>query len=415
MRNRILIYGYHGMRNTGADARLLVIRDVLREMVPDAELVVPTFAPGGLDFVDDVTIRHIHPATYPWAAKPLIREADAMILSEGNMLTDEFSKHLVEAFVTALRQAHARDCPSVGLALDSGKLEPKRQPRVRDALNTTALLTVRSAGARDALSALGVNGRLTETADCAVSMSQLESAERARVRESVGLTAPRIHGIAPVDFYMWPAKIRLFGRREDFVRWPFKGTWPNDGRRQSEALAAEWARYCNHLLDDDPEATVALIAMEAVDQRFCRHIRARLSDPDRAVEVRCTELSPKQMAACLEGLASLVTSRYHALVLSLPFRVPYIALGHDTRTQYISREMGLGEWFVDYQERHLGNRLLDKHRALLLSREAVRERISAGLAELRRKDRRNYELLRELLADIGYRPNPLPEAIGEAA
>lgn len=411
MKNRILIYGYHGMRNTGADARLLTIRDAVRELAPDAEIVVPSVHPTNLRYVENVAHAPFHPATYPWAVKKHIANSDMMILSEGNMLTDEFSAHLMKAFVTAIFQAADIGRPSVGLALDSGKLEPSNKPLVRDALNTTSLLTVRSAGASSSLQELGVKRNMEVTADCAVSMRLLDEAEASGVRRAMGMEPGPIHGIAPVDFYMWPAKISLFGRKDDYVRYPFRGTWPNGGREKSEALARQWAEFCNTLLRRDPSARIALISMEAVDERFCRKIRGLISAPERTLELPCSKLTPKRMSACLGGLRSLVTSRYHALLLSMAYAVPYVALGHDTRTRYISQEMGLGQLFVPYDTPNLLEHILETHDKLLQDGERVAAEIQAGMKALRAKDRRNYELLAELLRAVGYKTRPLPEVL----
>jgi len=414
MQNRILIYGYHGMCNIGADSRLLALRDVLARLVPQAELVVPSFHPKNLRYVEGVTHVNIHPATYPWAAKKYIRAADIMILSEGNMLTDEFSVHLMRAFAIALEQARALSVPSVGLALDSGKLDPKNVKRVRDALNSISLLTARSAGAKRSLQEMGVSVPITETADCAVSMCLYTANERKAVRQNVGMNENvNFYGIAPVDFYMWPAVTSIFGKKEEYVRWPFKGTWPNNGKEKTAKLGQSWVTYANHLLAQDSNARIALIAMEAVDERFCIRIKKQVSNPERTVIISCNELTPKQISACLEGLTSLVTSRYHALVLSLPFAIPYIAIGHDTRTRYISDELGVGNYFISYQFNNLSEVVIETHKLLIKNLNYIRSLLQSGFNNLLKKDRINYELLSEVLEKTGYKTNPLQQSLRE--
>jgi len=409
MKNRILIYGYHGMRNTGADSRLLAMRDILAQLVPQAELIVPSFHPTNLRYVDGVTHVNINPATYPWAAKKYIRAADVMILSEGNMLTDEFSKHLMRAFTIAVEQAKTLSVPSVGLALDSGKLEPQHIARVRDALNSMTLLTARSAGAKCSLEKMGVTVPITKTADCAVSMNLLPINERQVVRQKVGMAESKpIYGIAPVDFYMWPAVISLFGQKDEYVRWPFKGTWPDNGKEKNVKLVKNWATYANYLLTKKPNSKIALIAMEAVDERFCLKIREQLHEPERSIIISSIRLTPKQISACLEGLTSLATSRYHALVLSLPFAIPYIALGHDTRTRYISNELGIDDYFVSYQTFDLSDALIEKHETLTKNSCYVHKKIKQGFINLQENDKINYALLSDLLREIGYKTNPFP-------
>jgi hypothetical protein len=54
------------------------------------------------------------------------------------------------------------------------------------------------------------------------------------------------------------------------------------------------------------------------------------------------------MTTLLRGLDLLVTSRYHAAVLSLAAGVPQVAVGHDTRLATLYQDLGLSErWFID--------------------------------------------------------------------
>jgi hypothetical protein len=54
------------------------------------------------------------------------------------------------------------------------------------------------------------------------------------------------------------------------------------------------------------------------------------------------------MTALLRSLDLLITSRYHACVLSMAAFVPQVAVGHDTRLATIYRDLGLKErWFID--------------------------------------------------------------------
>jgi polysaccharide pyruvyl transferase WcaK-like protein len=346
VKNRIFIYGYHGLRNIGAESRLIAIVNALRAMVPATEIVVNSFHRTNLAYLRGATVDYFHPATYRLAGRRRIAAADALILSEGNMLTEAFTKHMLVACITALEQARALGVASVGLALDSGTMSPTRRDRVVRALDSTALLTVRAPGAAEELRTLGVTTQLPVTADCAPSMPLPNDQVRNRIRESLGFDDGPVHGIAPVDFFMYPARMALVGRREDFVRWPFKATWPDDGRQRSERLVENWAAYGQYLLSLEPRARVALIVMDPSDIGVARRIRERIACPERTMLLAGVDLDPFEMSAALGELTTIATSRYHALVMPLAYAVPYVALGHDTRTRFISEELGVSEYFV---------------------------------------------------------------------
>jgi len=153
VKNRIFIYGYHGLRNIGAESRLIAIVNALRAIVPGAEIVVNSFHRSNLDYLQGARVDYFHPATYKLAGKRRIAASDALILSEGNVLTEAFTKHMLVACMTALEQAQALGVASVGLALDSGTVSASRRNRVVRALDSTALLTVRAPGAAEELKA----------------------------------------------------------------------------------------------------------------------------------------------------------------------------------------------------------------------------------------------------------------------
>ncbi len=411
MKNRVLLYGYHGFRNIGAESRLVATVEALRAIAPRAEIAVNTFHRQNLDYLRQpgVVLEYFHPATYAFAGRRRIASADVVVMTEGNMLTESFSKHMVLGFTTAVEQAERLGVPSVGLALDSGSLSPERVPRVAAALNSMRLLTVRAPGAAEALRAMGVTRELEITADCALSMRPPSDAIREAVWRRYSLDHGPVYGIAPVDFFMYPARMALIGRRDDFVRWPFKATWPNEGRLASERLVKAWVEYGKHLLAD-PAARLMLVVMDPSDVGIARSVLAGLAESDRVIFLSGQELDPVEMSAALSALRTIATSRYHALVMPLLYAVPYIALGHDTRTRFISDQLDVGAYFIPHDEPNLANELKERHEMLVANEQAVRNRLDRGFRELKRRDALNYSLLGSLLAKLGYETVDAPAA-----
>lgn len=409
-KNRLFIYGYNGFRNIGADCRILAIVENMRKLVPDAELVVNSFHRSRMDFVHGATVDYFHPATYSFAAKSRIRRSDATILCEGNMLTDEFSAHMARAFLIAMRQGEELDVPTIGLALDAGVLGAALEREVVEAMNTMEVITARSRASADVLRRKGVRARIEVTADCAVNMTLPTAAHQRLVRERAGMLDGPVYGIAPVDFFMFPAKIALFGRSEDYVRWPFKGTWPEDGRVRGAKLIDEWVAHCRYLLSTDPRAKVAIFALDPSDTAFSRRLWRAIGQPERTILVIGEEHPPLDVSAMLGGLWSMATSRYHGLVLPLCYEVPYIAVGHDTRTLYISQELGLEHSFVDYRAPSLRAELRDRHERMLSEHDDLQTRIGRGLADMRRRDLDNYRVVGEVLEQIGHHVEPVVAA-----
>lgn len=265
--NQIFLYGYHGFRNIGAEARLVSIMEHLREEFPRVRFLVSTWDRHSMNFLRDldsnVELAYINPANYRWGARKYIESSRVMVLCEGNMLTERFSPLMVNTFWTAMKQARQYGTMAMGIALDSGTIAPRKRPGVAQELDSLEALTLRTPAAADELKSMGVHRNLQVTADCALSMSvpsasmQNEMAERFRFQGRV------VHALAPVDFYMWPAKVSFVGTKSSYLRYPIKLTWgEGEGKADSQRLVADWTAYANSLLADDESAVLALTVME---------------------------------------------------------------------------------------------------------------------------------------------------------
>jgi polysaccharide pyruvyl transferase WcaK-like protein len=123
------------------------------------------------------------------------------------------------------------------------------------------------------------------------------------------------------------------------------------------------------------------------------------------------------MTALLRSLDLLVTSRYHAAVLSLAAAVPQIAVGHDTRLDTLYRDLGLHEeWFLTPDRL---NGLAERVRKLLASPDLQRERLGRGHAEHLARAQQNRRLLSgfvaECLSGVKLAGFPAQEPEGGAA
>lgn len=316
---------------------------------------------------------------------------------------------MVMTFTIALEHANALNVKSVGLALDSGRLSDNIRPRVIGALETTSLLTVRSPGAARELRGLGLNRSVTATADCAFSMRLPTEEQRRQVGQRLGWLGRPVHAVAPVDFYMWPAKIAPFGRRDEYVRWPFKATWPGDGKTKSAQLVVDWARYARHLLARDPNALVAVVVMDPSDRTIAAKVERSIDEPGRTCLLSGADFTPRQMSAAFSFLSSMATSRYHAMVLPLAYGVPVIALGHDTRTHFLAEQLDLEQYFVRFDAPDRLSQMIEHSEELAADQPDLRMQILAGVERLRERDARNYSGVAALLENGSSTKNCEPD------
>ncbi|MGZ4857189.1 MAG: polysaccharide pyruvyl transferase family protein, partial [Methanobacteriaceae archaeon] len=110
------------------------------------------------------------------------------------------------------------------------------------------------------------------------------------------------------------------------------------------------------------------------------------------------EFNASQMTSILCELALLVTSRYHASVLSLRALVPQIAVGHDPRLTSLYLDLGLyDDYFISHDDPHLWEVLKKKVDLLLRYPNLQREQLEKGYQEQMSLAHENKNLLQKFL------------------
>src|SRR5512136_1731898 len=125
---KVLLVGYNGANNTGAEALLLSdIKDVRAVLGPDALITVPTLNESNLRrYVQEGPNLRIAPipTIFPFALRQLVAENDLIMLVEGSTYMDTWTSSLLWAFLWASHCAHAMNKPCLAYAVDAGQLSP---------------------------------------------------------------------------------------------------------------------------------------------------------------------------------------------------------------------------------------------------------------------------------------------------
>jgi polysaccharide pyruvyl transferase WcaK-like protein len=403
---RILLIGYNGANNTGAEALLLAdIADVREVFGPRARITIPALDPANLHRyvggIPGVRVEHL-PTIFPLTVRRLVREHDLVILVEGSAYMDTWTSALLWYFLWATRCAAVDDTPCLAYAVDAGELRPRNQRLVRREASRTDLIVARSAAAADRLRSWGVTAPIESTADNAFTFEP-DPADADWLRGAWPDAGPAPIGIAAVDLFLWPVVIRPFGRRADRYRWPYSFSRSPARSRASSRLAHGYARIADRAVSERGRS-VSLICMEELDEAIARAILARMRHPDRARIFSSRDLDASKMTVLLRSLGGLLTSRYHASVLSLAAGVPQAAVGHDLRLRTLYEELGIDHAFVAAGSgADLANRPGDLDEMLSAASARMDEVLAAagdasaaligGYDRHRRDARRNRELL----------------------
>ncbi|MGZ8617878.1 MAG: polysaccharide pyruvyl transferase family protein [Actinomycetota bacterium] len=416
---RILLIGYNGANNTGAEALLLAdLADIRTVFGPHAPITIPALEPANLRrYVGDapgVRVERL-PTIFPLTVRRLVREHDLVMLVEGSAYMDTWTSALLWYFLWATRCATVHGTPCIAYAVDAGQLDPRNQRLVQRHASRTDLIVTRSTAAAERLRSWGVTAPIEATADNALTFRPTEQ-DRGWLQAVWPDAGPAPIGIAAVDLFLWPVVIRPFGRRADRYRWPYSFSRSPARRRASARLAEGYARIADRAVVEHGRS-VALICMEELDETFAEAIRTRMRRPERARIFSSRDLDASRMTVLLRSLGGLLTSRYHASILSMAAGVPQVAVGHDLRLRTLFEELDLGRCFVGPGD---GGDLAQDLTALDAMVHAASARLDDVLAAPRdvtrallggyerhlRDARRNRELLTTFANEHGWGPVP---------
>ena len=403
---KVLLVGYNGANNTGSEARLLsIIEDVRSVLGPHTEITVPTLNEENLRRYlkedEHLNITPI-PSIFFFAVDRLVREHDLVLLVEGSCYMDTWTSALLWAFLWATHSAHRQKRPCVAYAVDAGHLSRFNKWLVRREASKTDLIITRTRYAADRLEEIGVNAPITSTADCAFTFQEdpddhdfLEkiwsesTADPGRGDDVVGL--------AVVDFSLWPVVIRPLGRKKDLYKWPYYFSRSKERKKAYEQLVEGWSREADRIIEKH-DKKVVIICMEELDQPLAEDILQMMKNKDKCKIVSSKKYNASQMTSMLCKLDLLVTSRYHAAVLSLRSGVSQIAVAHDPRLTSLYQDLHLyQDYFICHDDPHLWEDLTRKVDLLLGNPDLERPHLKRGLQDQLSLSQKNPILLEEFL------------------
>ncbi len=405
---RVLMLGYNGANNTGAEALLLAdIEDVRAVLGPQAVITIPSLNPQNLRrYVKETpNLRIVHLPTIFFATMHrLVRENDLVMLVEGSTYMDTWASAMLWIYLWTTHCAHRMGKPCLAYAVDAGEIKsPFNRWLVRREASQTTKIITRAAAAAERMRSFGVSAPMDVTADNAFSF-RTDPADAGLLFRLWPEAGTDVVGMALVDFYQWPVVMKPWGPKEDCYKWPFYFTHTPERTQATETLARSYAALADDVIARYGKA-VALIGMESLDEALLRKVRGYMVHSDRARIFSSRQYGASQMTSILRSLKLLMTSRYHACVLSLAGKVPQIAIGHDLRLKTIYQELGLFEdFFVSPEPASIYDSLWPRVERLLDDPASAGERLQRGYEQHYRDAQRNRSLLADFVLAHGLVP-----------
>ncbi len=401
---KILLVGYNGANNTGSEARLLSIIDDIRTVFGcDVEITVPTLNEKNLRrYLKEEQGLHIAPvpSIFFYTLRKLVKQHDLILLVEGSCYMDTWTSALLWAFLWSTRCAYEAGIPCIAYAVDSGELSNINKYLVKREASKTDLIITRTNSAKNRLESVGVTAPMEVTADCAFTFNinddDQDICDHVNIVNDNGLV-----GLSVVDFHLWPVVIRPWGKKEYLYKWPYYFSRSKKRLSESEELASQWAKIADDVIKEYNKE-VLLICMEEVDESLAYSIQDKMIYQSKAQVISSREFNASQMTIILRCLDLLVTSRYHAAVLSLEALIPQIAVGHDTRLKDFYKELKLNDYLLDSNSPDLWNTLKYKIKYLLDNPGLLKESLNDGYEMHLKQSHQNQLILRRFIIKKGW-------------
>lgn len=401
---KVLLLGYNGANNTGSEARLLTIIDEVRAILgPQVIITVPTLNKENLErYLEEDEFLKIAPISsiFFFDIRKLVKEHDVLLLVEGSCYMDTWTSALLWAFLWATKCAHNFKKSSIAYAVDVGHLSSFNRWLVKREASKTDLIVTRTELAAEQLKEMGVKATICSTADCAFTF-KTEKKDAKIINELWPNSDGGVVGLAPIDFYLWPVVMRPWGRKENLYKWPYYYSRSKERIEGSEKLAIKWAEEADAIIEKHGKR-VALICMEELDEPLAVCIKKKMKNPEMVKIFSSRNYNSSKMTSILRCLELLVTSRYHAGVLSLEAQIPQIAVGHDTRLRGFYKEMGLENYMLDYMSPEIWSKLEEKVDELLEDTTVQQKILKEGFIQHINRARKNTEILRNFIQKRGW-------------
>jgi polysaccharide pyruvyl transferase WcaK-like protein len=399
LKPKILLVGYNGANNTGAEAKLLVIINELRSVLgQEAIITVPSLNQVNLrrylQEAPNLKIVPVRPSVFFYDVWKYVKQNDLILLVEGSCYMDTWGSALLWSYLLATRYAHSMKKPCIAYSVDAGNASRFNRWLIRREASKTNLIMARTKEAAERLQKWRVKAPIEVTADNAFAFRP--KPQDYNLLKRVWPEASHVVGIAAEDIYMWPVQIKLWDKKRYCYRWPYYYQHSKECCGKSELLIDVLAFQADEIIEKY-DKDIALLSMEGLDTAFTSRIQQHMKHADRTKVFSSTQYNASQMASVLRSLDLLITSRYHAGVLSLPHQVPQTAIGHDLRIKDLYTDLEIPEFFVDHEDPDRYKKLSDNVENLFNQYDTIKAKLKKGYARYETREKRNVQLLKAFL------------------
>ncbi len=383
-RLKLLLITYSGARNTGSDVRVEEIARQIRHVLGE-DRVELTAMSQTLDWTRDYFkgSKQVHlPDVFP---PFLIREVPkhhGVVACEGSSFKSKFADALTTMFIGGLGLAAAENKISLGYGVEAGAMNPMLLKLCRRYCRSSLIIT-RNPESQTVLGHLGVPTELGTDAAWTFEPLGPEYGREALRRAGWDGTTPVLI-VCPINPFWWPVKPSV----PKYVTRTLTGAYKQSHYRtiyfhkSGRDVDAQYNKYIAAMSEGvdafrkrHPVFPI-LVGMERLDGRACHAMAERL--PGVPV-FTSDEYNMYQMVSVLRCGSLMLSSRFHAIVTSMPALVPSAGVTMDERIHNLMHERGHDNLVFKVDEEGLAEKITGALETLWNDADGLREGIGRSV------------------------------------
>lgn len=382
---KLLLAGYVGSRNTGADVRveemIRQLRHILGENESDLTIMTldPKLTHGYFDGVRQIVL----PQVFPKFLYDECPKHHGVVACEGSMFKSKFANALSTMMAGALGIAARENKISVGYGAEAGAMTPPLRRFVEKHCHNS-LVICRNKPSQKVLGDLGI--RTTGGTDTAWTFEPSPKIKALEILNRKGWDGQTpILAICPINPFWWPVKPKLFkaatksfvpSYRELHYKSIYFHEYSDESRKRYETYLDGIAEAVMQFQREKRFFPI-LVAMEQLDRRACNDLQKRLQMPTPILG--SDEHNMYDLVAVLRQASFMVSSRFHAIVTSMPGQVPSAGITMDERIHNLMNDRGHADLFLTVDDTDLSEKLLTILRTLNKESDKIREEIGRSI------------------------------------
>jgi polysaccharide pyruvyl transferase WcaK-like protein len=382
---KLLFAGYNGTRNTGSDVRVEEMMRQVRRILGAKNLALRVMSQDfnlTRGYFGDARQVHL-PDVFPPFLHSEVRRNDGVVACEGSMFKSKFANALTTMMIGALGIASAQNKLSIAYGAEAGQMDAVLQ-KMCSRFCRDSLVITRNLESQAVLAKLGVPTELgTDTAWTFEPLGP-EYGHKALLDAGWDGMTP-VLAVCPINPFWWPVKASLAKWLAHSVTGAYKESYYRTiyFHRSGSEVDNAYEQYLFQMalgVSNYRKASKVfpiLIAMEMLDRDACGRVAEKIGG---APVFASDQYNMYELVSILRAANLILSSRYHAIVTSMPAGIPSAGVTMDERIRNLMRERGHEHLLMQVDESDLADKIVAALRALDAEAEEIREGMSSTVA-----------------------------------